>query len=142
MTFHICILFLIVSKDLAMAREIKTYFLNKAFALLKPFEQDKPDIECLKAEGQFTFPSEISFCFRSKPMSNVNLRHPGSFTLGFGTLLENDIEMREGFIYGPWDTGVWMGVKQPVHDSYNFFGGGLGEGFHFQVVPLCYYLTQ
>ena len=110
--------------------------MNKKFDLLTPFEQDNPNIECLKATGQFKFPTQISFCYRSKPMSNVNLRHPGSTNLGFGTMLEKDTEMREGFIYGPWDTGLWIGIKQPIHDNYNFFGGGMGEGFHFQVVLL------
>ena len=120
----------------ASAQDITTYFLNKNFDQTSPLVFLTPDIECLEARGQFAFPEETTFCFRSRPVSNVNFRNTWSFVLAFGTKLENDTEIREGFLFGVYTTGPWLGVKQLDSDTYAWIGGGQGKGFHFQVGQL------
>ena len=120
----------------ASAQDITTYFLNKNFDQKSPLVFLNPGIECLEARGQFAFPEETTFCFRSRPVSYVNTRNTWSFVLAFGTRLENDTEIREGFLFGVYETGPWLGVKQPDSPTYAWIGGGLGPGFHFQVGAL------
>jgi hypothetical protein len=121
---------------LAAATEIKTYFLNKGFDVGSGDQLifEEPVMECLQAEGEFLFGEETTFCYRSRPMSYTNPRVPVSSMVGYGTKHKNDSEFREGFLFGVYDTGPWLGIKAPDSETYAWMGGGLHSvGLPFQV---------
>ena len=118
----------------AMATDIKTYFMNKNWNGREPLPYGSPDhIECLQAEEQFSLPSEISVCFRAKPMSWVHPRFPFAALVGFGTKQDGDEEMREGILLGIWRTGTWIGIKPSSSDAYIWTIGSPTQEFNFQV---------
>ena len=119
---------------LSLSTAIKTYFMNKNWDGLEPLPYDSPDdIECLQEEGQFSLPTEITVCFRAKPMSWVHPRFPFAAIVGFGTKLDGDEEMREGIVLGVWRSGTWIGIKPSTSDSYVWVIGSPTQGFNFQV---------
>ena len=121
--------------SIATSTDIKTYFLNKNYDGLEPIPYEPPTrIECLHADGPFPFPTEISMCFRMKPMSWVNPRDTWSISLGFGTKQEQEIEMTEGILFAVYATGPWIGIKQASSVTYAWIGGGgMDIEYHFQV---------
>ena len=133
---HLLRTLLLTPLSSASAETISTYFLNAKFSLLSPLPYEKPaDLECLKTTGQFVLPrGQISMCFRSRPMSMVHPRHAGVTWLGLGTMEQEDVEMAEGFLYGLYETGPWIGVKRRDSQTYAWIGGGAGDGFSFQVI--------
>ena len=130
------LIFLVTAAAAASAQDITTYFLNKNFDQKSPLVFDTPNIECLEAHGLFAFPEETTFCFRSRPWSNVNFRNTWNFVIAFGTKLENDTELREGLLFEYLATGPWLGVKQPGSATYAWIGGGPAHTFHLQVGQL------
>ena len=114
-------------------KTINTYFLNKHFDTKQPLCKTCPDIECLYTQGDFEFPTELSICFRSKPLSYVNTRHVWGIIMSFGTIAPDWIKLEEGFFFGVWKTGPWIGFKLPGTDNIAWIGGGAGNSFNFHV---------
>ena len=126
----------------AVATDIKTYFMNKKWDGLQPLPYHSPDdIECLQSEGQFSFPSEITVCYRAKAMSWVHPRFPFGAVVGFGTKLEGDEELREGIVVGVWRTGTWIGIKPSSSDAYIWTIGSPTQEFNFQVGSKFFYFV-
>ena len=109
-------------------KTIKTHFLNKNFDLKHPLFKTCPDIESLYTQGDFEFLSEISICFRSKPISFVNTRHVWEIIMSFGTNVPDWSKLEKGFFFGFWKTGPWIGFKfKEGLGQNNSGGGGLAE---------------
>jgi hypothetical protein len=123
--------------------DIDTYFINKNFHLETTLPNDSPDIECLLTEGQFPFPTEITMCFRSKPMVYIHFARTGfnwRTVLMFGTMEANGTKMEEGILFGIYYGGPWVGLKIPGSDSIAWlFGGDKMARFPFQVSVIGVY---
>ena len=121
--------------SIATSTKIITYFLNKKYDGLEPIPYEPPTrIECLHADGPFPFPTEISMCFRMKPMSWINPRNIWSTSVGFGTKQEKEIEMTEGILFAVYATGPWIGIKQASSGNIVWIGGGgMDHDYYFQV---------
>ena len=121
----------------AMAKDIDTYFINKNFPLETTLPKNNPDIECLMTEGNFAFPTEITMCFRSKPLVYVHHARTGfswRTVLTFGTMEANGTKMEEGILFGVYYGGPWVGLKIPGSESIAWlFGGDAMARFPFQV---------
>ena len=91
-------------------RNINTYFLNKNFDFKNPLCKTCPDIECLYTEGDFDFPTELTICFRSKPVSYVDTWHVGGIVMSFGAMASDWSKLEEGIYFGVWKTGPWLGL--------------------------------
>ena len=105
-------------------KEIKTYFLNKKFDFKSLMSTTDPELECLQSERNFNLPDEISICTRWKPYSYQNIRSYWSLALGIGNrnLFKNVYE--DGFLYGVWESGPWIGFKLPGTTAMGWIGGG------------------
>ena len=117
--------------DQLEARLIKTYFLNKNFNQLNPIDNTNPNIECLYTKGPFYFPKELTICFRTRPISYVNTFHVSLMVVSFGIMRDDWVKLEEGFFFGVWKTGPWLGIKQAGSDSIGWVGGGDGNSFNF-----------
>ena len=115
------------------ARQINTYFLNKNYDFKNPLCKTCPDIECLYTEGSFDFPQEMSICFRSRPVSYVDTWHVGGLVMSFGTMASNWAKLEEGFYYGVWKTGPWIGIKLAGTDNIAYVSGGGGYPYNLMV---------
>ena len=82
------------------------------------------ELECLQSERNFNLPDEISICTRWKPYSYQNIRSYWSLALGIGNrnLFKNVYE--DGFLYGVWESGPWIGFKLPGTSAMGWIGGG------------------
>ena len=115
------------------ARDIETYFLNKNYDFKNPLCKTCPDIECLYTEGSFDFSSELTICFRSRPVSYVDTWHVGGLVMSFGTMAQDWAKLEEGFYYGVWKTGPWIGIKSPGSDNIAYLSGGAGYPYNLMV---------
>ena len=119
----------------ANGQDIETYFVNKNFHLETTIPNESPDIECPVTEGQFPFPTEITLCFRSRPLVYIHHARTGfswRTVITFGRMVGTKFE--EGILFGVYYGGPWVGLKIPGTESIAWlFGGDALARFPFQV---------
>ena len=76
-------------------------------------------------EGQFAFPTEITLCFRSRPLVYIHHARTGfswRTVLTFGRMKGTKFE--EGILFGVYYGGPWVGLKIPGTESIAWLFGG------------------
>ena len=107
---------------------IDVYYLNKGLPVNVMNPMWNPKIECLyhqpkEDEGMKKYPVEISFCYRWMAFqftTVISYLH----VMSFGVMDANFTSLEEGFIFGGWLTGPWLGVKINGTQTYSWIGSG------------------
>ena len=108
------------------SEDIKTYTLNNGYATNNKLWDISPEIDCLHTNPSLlmTFPDQISFCYRSKPLLYVG-RFSWSTVVSFGTIKANPSEREERFMFGVWKNDVWFGIKNETDATYRWLALGV-----------------
>ena len=100
-------------------RTIKVYDLNKNLKLNLLNQLDiKPD--CLYYRGEFPMPTKLTFCYRWNAFQYTGL-HKVLFIMTLGVIDHQVTELHEGFSFGYWTSGPWLGIK-PKGKDYSWIG--------------------
>ena len=86
--------------SLGTSERITTYFLNSDYSLYNPL------------------PSDITLCYRLQPMMYNGIDYYWPTIIGFGNIRSDFTDMDEGFAFGTWESGPWMGVKNRTNTNY------------------------
>ena len=110
------------------SEEITAVTLNNGYLTSNQLWDTSADIDCLHTNLTIvrSFPAEVSICYRSFPMNYVG---DTAFTtvIGFGTMRSDFPAMGEGFLFGIWKNGAWLGVMNETETSYRWVS--LGDNF-------------
>ena len=122
---------------IAWSKDIDTFFINKHFPLKTQIPNRSPDIECLVTEGEFQWPAELTFCYRSKPMVYITFARRGwswRSIVTFGKMQPNSTMWDQGILMQISYGGSWVGLKMPGIQSLQWLFVGKAMARHpFQV---------
>ena len=106
--------------------ELTTYFLNTDYSFRNNLP-NSPDITCLHTDPTniLPLPKEITFCYRSLPLVYMGIGYFWSTVSSFGTISRDGRKIDNGYLFGVWETGYWLGVRNQTDQSIGWIS--LGE---------------
>lgn len=114
------------------SKMVPVYYLNKEFDYRNLNDYSKPDIDCVHTVGDpLPFPEKMTICSRNMHITYENpVASSYATAFGFGTFLDDWSELKEGFMYGEWETGPWWGyrTKDKAPAAYGWVGLGDSGG--------------
>ena len=112
----------------AKSSQIKSYFLNQNYDYKNPLCTSCQDMDCLLARNDQSLKpgKKITICYRSFPMRYTGT-NTWSTVFGFGQINDDYTGMKEGYIFGVWETGPWIGYKGLEDTAHEWLA--LGENF-------------
>ena len=111
------------------SEEIKAFFLHSSYDYRNPLCTSCPDIECVHTEKAeiLSRPTDITICYRSMPMTYQSMTNFWSTVFSFGSINDDFTDLEEGYLFGVWETGPWLGYKGSEDSVYEWLA--LGENF-------------
>ena len=128
------IISVLYSVEKTLSDKILTFDINSKLPLAEPECFQCPNPECVYTRGNFSFPPELTFCYRFKSRNWVGSLYPFSEVIQFGKIRQDWTDLEYGFLYGTWDSGPWVALAPPG-TVLNTWGAlhKLQEDFPFQV---------
>ena len=106
----------------AVALSIDVYFFNKRLPLNVMNKRWDPEIDCLYLQQEgMQFPRQLTMCYR---WTGFQFTTPSEYlhVVSFGSINSNFTELEDGFVFGAWATGPWLGVKINGTLTYSWIG--------------------
>ena len=111
---------------LSMVACIDVYYLNKGLPLTAMNTLLDPKIDCLyhrpKEEGgTMQLPKTITLCYRWMSYQYTTLSQYLQ-VVSVGMINPDFVGLEEGFIFGSWESGPWLGIKINGSKTYSWIG--------------------
>ena len=104
-------LFLLVSiGGFVVGSKIKAYHFNKRLKINQMNRDDTVRPDCLYHRGNISVPSNFTVCHRWSGFQYTTPREV-LYLMTMGNMDENLTDFEEGFIFGGWHSGPWLGYK-------------------------------
>ena len=109
-------------------RSILVYDLNRNLPPKAVQSANSPDLECLSSKTSVSLPSQISICFRYRPVSILYGQGAyGMVSLSKMGVGKNKTKVVGGFVWARYRRGVWLGVMLSSGLQWSRLGDGAGQ---------------
>ena len=99
--------------------KLKVYHFNKNLKINRMNKIEGVQADCLYYGGKFKLPLSLTSCYRWSAFQYTTI-HRVLFTMQIGIINSDFSDLEQGFLFGYWDTGPWLGYRLK-DKAYNWF---------------------